>query len=82
MFFEESDDGCVPSCGMQSVADGTVRSIGHLIAATVCSGGPGPGFLAPWVYFYLVSGTTELNNHMPDKLHKNAEYYNLHTQVK
>ena len=42
-----------------SVADGTAKEIGHLIAASVCHRGPGPGFLTPWIYKYFACGLQE-----------------------
>ena len=50
------EEGREPSLGLVSVTDGTARSIGQLFAASLCQGGPGPSFLAPWVYYYLVGG--------------------------
>ena len=49
-------DGLEPKCGTVNVADGTANGIGHLFAATICHGGPGPGFIAPWVYKYITHG--------------------------
>ena len=43
-----------PVCGTVSIADGGAYGIGHLIAASVCHGGPGPGFFAPWTPISLV----------------------------
>ena len=34
-------------CGTAGIANGTAYSIGHLIAASICHGGPGPDFFAP-----------------------------------
>nr|XP_047143015.1 uncharacterized protein LOC100197382 [Hydra vulgaris] len=47
--FFTGDDlvGYVPSCGILSVADGTVKTIGHLFAASMVNGGPAPFFLSP-----------------------------------
>ena len=35
------------------MADGTANGIDYLFAGTICHGGPGPGFIAPWVYKYI-----------------------------
>ena len=40
-------EGREPSLGLVSVTDGTARSIGHLFAANLCQGSPGPPFSAP-----------------------------------
>ena len=55
-FAEEESESLEPKCGIVYVADGTVKGTGHLIAASVCHGGPGPGFLAPWIYKYINCG--------------------------
>ena len=53
-------DGLEPKCGTVNVADGTANGIGHLFAATICHGGPGPGFIAPWVYKYITHGLQDV----------------------
>ena len=81
-YFEPEDNGgFIPSCGFQSVAEGVVKSIGHLFAACVINGGPGPGFLSPWVYWYLVDGIGGMKDHLPEKLLKDAMYHDLFEQV-
>ena len=40
-------EGLKPKCEIISVADGTAREIGHLIAASVGHRGPGPTFFSP-----------------------------------
>ena len=55
-FTGNEDSGYEPFCGLFSVTDGTMRSIGHLIGSSICNGGPGPGFFAPWLFSYVVGG--------------------------
>ena len=44
-YFQGDDDcGFEPMCGTVGIANGTAYSIGHLIAAHICYGGPGSGF--------------------------------------
>ena len=50
--------GSEPFCGMLSIADGSINKIGQLFVASICHGGPGPGFLVPWVFRYITSGIT------------------------
>ena len=52
MQYFQGDNNCgfEPMCGTAGIANGTTYSIGHLIAASICHGGPGPGFFAPWIY--------------------------------
>ena len=49
-------DGLEQKCGTVNVAGGTANGSGHLFAATICHGGPGPGFIAPWVYKCMTYG--------------------------
>ena len=83
LFFEGNDnDGYAPSCGLQSVADGTARAIGHLFAASICCGGPGPGFLKPWCYRYLTEGVTGLLKNLPqDRLRYDSIFSQLFKEV-
>ena len=53
-------EGLEPKCRIVSVADGTAKEIGHLIAASVCHGGPGPDFLAPLIYKYIACALQEV----------------------
>ena len=53
-------DGLEPKCGTVNVADRTANGIDHLFAATVCHGGPGPGFIALWVYKYITHGLQDV----------------------
>ena len=61
-------DGLEPKCGTVNVADGTANGIGHLFAATICHGGPGPGFIAPWVYKYITHGLQDVLKELPPVL--------------
>ena len=47
-------------------ADGTGKGIDHFIAATVCHGGPGPDFVAPWIYKYIACGMKEILKDLTD----------------
>ena len=49
MQFFNGDDvhGFEPVRGTVSIAEGSAYGIGHLVAASVCQGGPGAGFFAP-----------------------------------
>ena len=50
-YFQGDDDcACEPMCGTAGVANGTIYSNGHLIAASICHGGQEPGFFAPWIH--------------------------------
>ena len=48
MQYFQGNDGCgfEPICGTAGIANGTAYSMGHLIAASICHGGPGPVFFS------------------------------------
>ena len=60
--------GFEPFCGMLSIADGSINKIGQLSAASICHGGPGPGFLAPWVFRYITRGIAAVLPSLPKEL--------------
>ena len=80
-FTGDEESGYEPFCGLVSVADGTIRAIGHLFAASICNGGPGPGFLAPWVYNYIIGGLQEAVSLHPDALCFGSKYSELYQKV-
>jgi len=45
-----------PTFGLVSITDGTLTAIGHLFVSSIVHQRPGPGFLAPWVYQFLIGG--------------------------
>ena len=49
-------NGYEPAVGLIGATNGSMKSIGHLFVASLVHNGPGPGFLASWVYEYLVGG--------------------------
>ena len=51
-----------PSLKLVSVTDGTAPSTDQLFAASICPGGPGSTFLAPWVNYYVVGGVETILN--------------------
>ena len=58
-----------PVCSINYVADGTMNSVGHLFAASLCN------FSREWVYDFIIGGSNELHKKLPDKLlgSKNVE---------
>ena len=60
---------------------GTIRAIGHLFAASICNGGPDAGFLAPWVYNYIIGGLQEAVSLHPDALCFGSKYSELYQKV-
>ena len=80
-FAGEELEGLEPKCGIVSVADGTAKGIGHLIAAVVFHVGPRPGFLAPWIYKYIAYGLQEVLNDLPQTLSTRSLYCDLYKKV-
>ena len=67
-FTSNEVDGLEPKCGTVNVAGGTANGIGHLFAATICHSGPGPGFIAPWIYKYITHGLQDVLKELPPVL--------------
>ena len=81
-FFTGDDTlGFEPYCGMVSVADGSVSAIGHLFASSICNGGPGPGFLAPWIYTFITGGIKETLLSLPKELATGSLHSSLYNEV-
>ena len=57
-----------PVCSTYYVAEGTVKSVGHLCAASLCNFGPVPNFLCEWVYDFIIGGPNEVYKKLPVKL--------------
>ena len=75
-FFKGHDiHGFEPVCGSVSVADGSAYCIGHLIAASVCHGGPGPGFFGPCIYTYITGGLKAVLKIFPNQLSSSKLLY-------
>ena len=75
-------DGLEPKCGTVNVADGTANGISHLFAATIYHGGPGPGFIAPWVYKYIIHELQYVLKELPPVLSPGLLYCNTYREVR
>ena len=72
-----------PSLGLVSVTDGTAPSIDQLFATSICQGGPGSTFLAPWVNYYVVGGVeTILLYYRVLKISPTSKFYTFYSQVR
>ena len=61
----------------------TYFHICRLFAATLCQVAPGPSFLAPWVYNYLVGGVeTILLYYKNLKVSPTSKLYTFYSQVR
>ena len=68
-------------CGMLSIADRTINKIRQLFAASICHEGPGPGFLAPWVFRYITRGITAVLPSLPKELRPASAISELYNEV-
>lgn len=66
--------------GILSITDGTMKSIGHLFAASIVNGGPAPAFFAPWVYEYIVGGLVGALKVSP-KINETSNFKIIYDQV-
>ena len=81
-FTGNEGDGLELKSGTVNVADGTTNGIGHLFAATICYGGPGPGFIAPWVYKYIIHGLQDVLKELPPVLSAGSLYCDTYREVR
>ena len=76
-------EGREPSLGLDSVIDGTARSIGQLFAASLCQGGPGLSFVAPWVFYYLVGGVEAILLYCKNlRISPASKFYTFYSQAR
>ncbi len=80
-FTGDIKNGYEPSCGVMSVTDGTLFSIGHLFAASICNGGPAPTFLSLWIYKFIISGIQAAKQCLPTSLGNGHLYNDLYEKV-
>lgn len=72
-FTGDDQDGYIPYFGTLSVADGTVKAIGQLFAASLVNGGPAPAFFADWVYKFLIDGIMVALRHCPRQFSETSD---------
>ena len=81
-YFQGNDDcSFEPMCGTAGIANGTAYRMGHLIAASICYGGPGPVFFPPWICKYIPGGLKELLKDLPKELSFGSLYYEIYKEV-
>lgn len=68
MYFIGEENNMEPICSLHAVADGTMRTIGHLFAASICNYGPAPNFLSTWIFDYIVGGVDKVLQDLPTHL--------------
>ena len=70
-----------PFYDMLSIADGSINKIGQLFAAGIYHGGPGPGFLAPWVFRFITRGIAAVLPSLPKELLPASAISQLYNEV-
>ena len=81
-FIENSEIGFEPFCGLVSVTDGSLMAIGHLFAASIVNRGPGPCFLATWVYHYIIDGLDCIFSFLPSRVDDRTLYSAAYNEVR
>ena len=81
-FGGEESESLDPKCGILSVADRTAKRIGHLIAVSMCHGGPGPGFLVPSIYRFTACGLQEVLKDLLQTLSTGSLYCDIFKKTK
>ena len=81
-FIENNEIGFEPFCGLVSVTDGSLMAIGHLFAASIVNGGPGPCFLAPWVYHYIIDGLDCISSFLPSRVDDRTLYSTAYNELR
>ena len=83
LHYFQGDDGChfEPMCGTAGIANGTEHSIGHLVAASICHGGPGTSFLGPWICKCIAGGSKELLKDLHKELSLGLLYCEISKEV-
>ena len=81
-YFQGNDDcNFEPMCGIAGIAKSTAYSTGHLIVASICHSGPGPGFFAPSIYKYITGALKELLKDLPKELSLGSFYSKSYKEV-
>ena len=81
-FIVNNEAGLEPFCGLVSVTGGSLMAIGHLFAASIVNGGPGPCFLAPWVYHYIIDVLESISSFWPSRVDGRTLYSTAYNEVR
>ena len=74
LYFTGAEENMEPVNSLHAVADGTMKSIGHLFAASICNYGPAPNFLS-WIFSYIVGGIGAVFDDLPTILNTESSDY-------
>ena len=77
LYFTGRDGNMEPVHSVHVLANGTMKSIGHLMAASVCNFGPAPNFMQKWIYYYIVGGIEKVLENLPSSLEDDSERHYL-----
>jgi len=80
-YFKGPENAMEPSTSTHAVADGTIKSIGHLFAATICNYGPAPNFLVDWVFNYILGGSDRVLQHLPKQIENSSKLGIVYNEV-
>ena len=81
-FIENNEIGFEPFCGLVIITDRSLMAIGHLFAASIVNGGPGPRFLAPWVYHYIIDVLDSISFFLPSRVDGRTLYSTAYNEVR
>ena len=73
-FIENNEFAFEPLYGLVSVIEGSLIALGHLLAASIVTGGPGPCFLAPWVCYCIIDGLDFICSFLPSRVDDGTLY--------
>ena len=75
LYFTGAEENMEPVNSLHAVADGTMKAIGHLFAASICNYGPAPNFLSTWIFSDIVRGIEAVFNNLPPILDTESSDY-------
>ena len=75
LYFTSAEENMEPVNSLHAVADGTMKAIGHLFAASICNYGPAPNFLSTWIFSYIVGGIEAVFDDLPPILDTESSDY-------
>ena len=75
LYFTGAEENIEPVNSPYAVADRTMKAIGHLFAASICTYGPALNFLSTWIFSYIVGGIGAVFDDLPTILNTESSDY-------
>ena len=75
LYFTGAEENMEPVNSLHAVADGTMKAVGHLFAASICNYGRAPNFLSTWIFSYIVGGIEAVFDDLPPILDTESSDY-------